>query len=665
MIYRKVTRYDFLVDSTQLLQLLPDRGSNFNFGTGNCRQKEKDPPANNGLSLLKGREIRSFGWDRQLLASRTVPEFSERLMLRGIVSHLGQRRVEEHFLKLLEDGRKRIARFRTLRVETAQPMEKQPDAILRKFLYTILAVTSLGAILGRILAVDSVDRRALQEVRLRQIPTELEKHRQRLAAKGLDSEEIEKSLGDLRQRLYEQAILCRPFLSANDRSRWATVRALVEPDMRVAGAPYAIDRVIKDPLWDTIDMVKHDGHLYSSKPPFLATLMAIPYWLLYNLAGWSLGERAYLVGRILLVLGNLVPLVLYFWLLARMVERYGPGTISRVFVYAAGCFATFLTTFAVTFNNHLPAAIATTAGLYLAMEIFLGGKHTYKHYFLCGLAAGFAAACEMPALAFLVAIAGLLVLPAAKGKGSPLYCQSSPVPTQSGLPPQSPATPAPGLWRRLQLILLGFFPPVALLGAIYFGTNWVAHRSLRPPYLHRSQTNPADNWYIFSYERQGRVIQSYWTNPVGIDRGEPNPWVYAFHVLVGHHGIFSLTPVWLLVPIGIFLWLYRPPEPGMWWIVFLIAAISIACVGFYVLRPEMDRNYGGMTSGFRWVFWLSPLWLFAMLPAVENLAKSRWGWALCLVLLALSAMSAHYPTWNPWVHPWLYEWLYQLGWITH
>ena len=35
----------------------------------------------------------------------------------------------------------------------------------------------------------------------------------------------------------------------------------------------AIDRVIQVPLWDTIDMVKHDGHLYSSKPPLFPTLL--------------------------------------------------------------------------------------------------------------------------------------------------------------------------------------------------------------------------------------------------------------------------------------------------------------------------------------------------------------------------------------------------------
>ncbi len=38
--------------------------------------------------------------------------------------------------------------------------------------------------------------------------------------------------------------------------------ALVEDDMRVEGVPYAIDKVIQQPNWDTIDMVKHDGHLF-------------------------------------------------------------------------------------------------------------------------------------------------------------------------------------------------------------------------------------------------------------------------------------------------------------------------------------------------------------------------------------------------------------------
>jgi hypothetical protein len=53
-----------------------------------------------------------------------------------------------------------------------------------------------------------------------------------------------------------------------------------------------------------------------------------------------------------------------------------------------------------------------------------------------------------------------------------------------------------------------------------------------------------------------------------------------------------------------------------------------------------------MTSGFRWVFWLAPLWLVALLPAAERLGCCRAGRAFVLVMLAISVMSATYPTWN-------------------
>jgi hypothetical protein len=95
----------------------------------------------------------------------------------------------------------------------------------------------------------------------------------------------------------------------------------------------------------------------------------------------------------------------------------------------------------------------------------------------------------------------------------------------------------------------------------------------------------------------------------------------------------------------------------------LIGSITIVCVGFYlfVVKP-LDRNYGGMTSGLRWVFWLAPLWLIAIIPAADWLASRRWGRATACILLALSALSASYPTWNPWVQPWLTNLFIQLGW---
>ena len=40
-------------------------------------------------------------------------------------------------------------------------------------------------------------------------------------------------------------------------------------------------------------------------------------------------------------------------------------------------------------------------------------------------------------------------------------------------------------------------------------------------------------------------------------------------------------------------------------------AVSVVVVGFYVVRTN---NYGGNTSGPRWLFWLTPLWLLAIPP---------------------------------------------------
>src|SRR5947209_5619129 len=100
-----------------------------------------------------------------------------------------------------------------------------------------------------------------------------------------------------------------PFLSANDRSRWAAIRALVDE------GTFAIDDIIFDERgnrvrgWHSIDVVKHRGpdgrqHYYSSKPTLLTTLLAGEYWLVKTLTGATLADQPFYVGRIMLVLTN-------------------------------------------------------------------------------------------------------------------------------------------------------------------------------------------------------------------------------------------------------------------------------------------------------------------------------------------------------------------------
>jgi len=497
-------------------------------------------------------------------------------------------------------------------------------ASLRRGVYAILIATSAGVMIGRILAVDAPDRRGVQEYRIK---SELDKRRAKLQAKGLRGDALVEAMAVEHDRLRKTLRYERPFLSANDRSRWCAVRVLVEDDLRVPDHPYAIDRLVDEPGWDTIDMVKHDGrghmvagdgegHFYSSKPPLLSTLLAGPYWVIHRLTGATLGTHPYAIGRFMLIATNVVGWVVALVLLAAMAERLGATDWGRIFVVAAGAGATFLTTFAVTLNNHIWAAVSVMIALFAFVRIWLDGRRECRWFVLAGLFATLAAANELPALC-LLALVGLALLVKSPGR-----------------------------------TLAGFVPMVLLVGAAYFGTNWIAHHSLRPPYMHRSGD---DNWYDYTYQRGGRQIESHWRNPTGLDGRERRTGVYAWHCLLGHHGIVSLTPMWLLSILGTALWLRRRNERAIRELAAVIAAVSMVCLVFYLFIEQDGRNYGGSTSGFRWVFWLAPLWLVAMLPAADLMSRRRWSLAVAVVLLALSALSASYPTWNPWSHPWLYQ----------
>ena len=465
--------------------------------------------------------------------------------------------------------------------------------------YALLIAVSASSMVGRILAVNAVDTVRLER---------------NLKNQGRD---------DWRKQ--------RPFLSSNDRSRWATVRALAEY------GTYQIDEIVSQPNWDTIDMVKHDdegrpapgvaeGHLYSSKPPLLATLLAGPYWVIYKATGATLSDHPFAIGRTLLTLFNVLPMVLYFLVVGRMVERFGKSDWGRLFVMTCAAFGTFLSTFAVAINNHLTAAVAAAIALDAALRLWYDGERRLRWFFVAGFFAAFTAANELPALAFFAALAAGLLYKAPGGT------------------------------------LKAFLPAALIVFSAAEGTNYLAHHSWLPAYAHRT---PGDNWYDYQFLRNGKVRESYWSKPDAkspIDQGEPDLRNYVFHALVGHHGIFSLTPIWLFSLVGVALLCFRG-SPDWRALGLFIGSVSLACMAFYLGRPLEDRNYGGMTSGFRWVFWFAPLWLVAMLPAADVLASRRWSRGLALALLGVSVVSVCYPTWNPWVHPWLLDVLESQQWV--
>ena len=515
-----------------------------------------------------------------------------------------------------------LGRVAAMLTATPEPGDAVGRRRLRWGVYGILAAMAVGGVVGRIAAVASIDRVALEN-RLVE-----EAVKQQAAGGAVDTAAV-------RARIEREKRLVRPFLSGNDRSRWLTVRALVER------GTFAIEDLVVEPGWDTIDAVAHPDasgrlHLYSSKPPLLSVIAAAPYWLIHRLTGWTLGDHPFEVGRMLLIACGAIPFAILLAFSFRSIDALGSSDWGRIWAAAVAAGGTLLTTFAVVLTNHLPAAAAAAASLWLVLAIPGAARRSAWSFAAAGLAAALAAAFELPALAWLVAV--LLVLARLDA------------------------------WRTLTAAV----PAALLVAAAALGANHLAHGTIVPPYAHRvsgmrpaatadeESWNPA-NWYDFAIRLpDGRLLQSYWRSPQGVDRGEPSRAAYAWHALIGHHGILSLTPAWLLVVPGLALLAarHRPRERDL---ALAIAATSIVVVAFYLLRPQADRNYGGMASGFRWVFWLAPLWVAAVVPAADILGRTRGGRVVACGLLAVSVLSVAYPTWNPWTRPWIEQALRHAG----
>jgi len=209
-----------------------------------------------------------------------------------------------------------------------------------------------------------------------------------------------------------------PMFSANDRSRWCQVASLVEH------GEWEIDKVIRPGSaieWDTIDKVVHRGrdgliHSYSSKPPLLATIVAGEYWLLASQTGWVLTESPLPVVRALLTINSVICLAILMILLASFLEPMFVSDWTRYFVLAAAGWGTFLTTFAITLNNHLPAATTAMATIWLADRIVRQpGQRVWSRCFWMGIWAAMTVAFELPAVSLFGVVALVALVRAPKG----------------------------------------------------------------------------------------------------------------------------------------------------------------------------------------------------------------------------------------------------------
>jgi hypothetical protein len=499
-----------------------------------------------------------------------------------------------------------------------------------------------------------------------------------------------------------------PMFGSNDRARWATMRSLVHEHSYVigkrdrgavdlsiatafnpggplqgaalawAGYDYRTDvanpRVhngvifkpgLKEHGWATIDRVMNPntGEFLSSKPPLLSTLLAGVYWIFLNVFGLSLIEQPTIVVRLMLILVNALPFAGYLWLLTQLAERWGKTDWGKLYIVAAGAFATTVSPFLITLSNHTFATFSVMLAWWSVLCVWDAlpspfgrraggeGEHTacaspsppaplprwgegrnapWQHFVSAGFFASFAVTNEMPALSFAAAAFVLLLW-----------------------------------WRPRQAFVL--FLPAALIPAIaFFATNYIAIGQWKP-----AQSEFGSPWY----EYEG----SHWKPPppgytkTGIDWAKlrESRAQYALHVLVGHHGLFTLTPIWLLAVVAMLagccrigmLWrqaVFREAGSFPWFVQPLGLALTVVVVGFYLLVES--RNYGGFSNGLRWLMWLTPIWLTCLIPAADWLATSRAGRWLGGILLAASVFSMSYQLWSPWRQPWMFDLMSELGW---
>jgi hypothetical protein len=440
---------------------------------------------------------------------------------------------------------------------------------------------------------------------------------------------------------------------ANDISRWCTVWSLLER------GTYAIDecpwqektqdKVLKpDPFQKVTDGEKPVEHFYSSKPPLLPTMIAGALYPIRQLTGKPL-DSAVEVPRVAkhvkkpdpndptktiaveefpenpilwpvhvfylkpaVIALNIVPFLIMMFYYVRFLNRHAPNDWAWFLSLMAAALASPLFSYSETLNNHTVAGWSAAFALFGLIRMYEEESPRFSTYACVGFFGAFCACNELPAALFGLALFGMAAC------------------------------------RNFRMALLGFLPAAILPCGAFLTTQYLAFGQFRPVYEEFGTKS-------YNYE------DSYWNNPLEMDWFNLHPESYStylFHMVFGHHGIYSLTPLFLFSIWGACLLLRRPGT--MRPVAILTLVLTVLMFAFYLWNPKA-RNYGGSTQGLRWLFWLVPFWLLFLPEGVRAGAANRTVRRLVLAALGISVMTVGYGLRMPWSHPWMLDMLEHLG----
>ncbi|AGA29675.1 hypothetical protein [Singulisphaera acidiphila] len=460
-------------------------------------------------------------------------------------------------------------------------------------------------------------------------------------------------------------------LGANDISRWSTVWSLVERGTyAIDDCPWqdkTQDKVLKPdklakpgPTSSWLNRVEYTfaprswkvgepvDHFYSSKPPLLPTMMAgllypirhalgvpldkvveqkrLPRWVEKEVVGpprkiehvletppetvkWPVYVFYF---KPLIVLLNVVPLWIFLVLYARLLDRIAPNDWAWFLCLFGAAWGSFLFAFDQTLNNHTIAASSAFFAIYALIRIWEQEEPSATWFAVAGFFAAFTACNELPAALFGILLFLMLLV------------------------------------RHPRRTLFVFLPAALIPCIAFLATQYLAFGQFKPVY---------EEFGTKSYQYEG----SYWNTPLEMDwfNVHPEPYsVYLLHMTFGHHGVFSLTPLFLFSALGLVrsLWT-RSSIRSLAWLTLLL---SVSLFAVYLFNPKA-RNYGGSTQGLRWLFWLIPFWFVFLPKGVEGGEERRWVRVLTLAALLVSVFSVGYAMRAPWSHPWILDALEHLN----
>ncbi len=380
----------------------------------------------------------------------------------------------------------------------------------------------------------------------------------------------------------------------NDGSRLAQVQAIVEFH------ELNIDK--SDFLNRTGDKYFYRGHFYSDKPPILSLYISLFYFLIrfvgLDFSGY--GVPTYYILTFLSV-GLLATAGAYAFRSILLVFGCPPRFSDLItFCMFSG---TLVLPFSTLINNHVPSAMLIMFGTY-SLCVSRRAENA-SAAFCCGLAYSLAASIDVACLVFL---------------------------------------PFIFIASALQSVKKGIVFSVATVGplAAHFYLNYIMTGGIKPASMTPS---------LWTYE--GSTFSADNLSGVAGQESLAGGLAYAFHMLVGHRGLISHSPVLILGVAGWLFWFCAPKKFEYRREVACILAGVLSFIIVYILK---SNNYSGWSFGVRWFATICPVLMlgYGALSGVLRrgalIRRSFVGLALLSIVFSGVGAAAPFPSRAPWQH---------------